>query len=297
MKLSMLKKLENYDKIINEKEFETLGILDSAIKCSYLTFLDDEKYLKKIEEKENISMVITTKELGKMISRKLGIMICDKPRITFFNLHNKLCNEERYIREKMSNKIGVNCSISPLSCIESSNIIIGNNVIIEEFVSIKSGTVIGDNSIIRAGSVIGSSGFEFKRSDNIIIPVNHYGGVVIGQNVEIKCNTVIDRAIYPWDNTEIGDYCKLDNLIHIGHACKIRKRVMIPANSVIGGRVEIENDSWIGIGCAIRNGVHIGKNSRCNMGAVVTKDVLDNTSVTGNFAIEHQEFIKKLKQK
>ena len=40
----------------------------------------------------------------------------------------------------------------------------------------------------------------------------------------------------------------------------------------------------------------IGTNARANMGAVVTKNVADNESVTGNFAIEHGNFIKNMKE-
>ena len=88
----------------------------------------------------------------------------------------------------------------------------------------------------------------------------------------------------------------MDNLIHIGHAVKIGNNVMMPALSVIGGRVEIKDNAWVGIGSVVRNGLIIGENARINMGAVVTKDVNDNEAVTGNFAIEHTKFIKRLKR-
>lgn len=295
MLLSKLRFDDLYVEIINEQEFETLGLLVSEISHHYLTFVDDLKFINLVQ-KESIVMVLTTAEIAKAIPASKGIVVCANPRNTFFKLHNLLSNEKKYIRKSIKTIIGNNCNISSLSYIDPNNVKIGVGVTIEEFVSIKSGTSIGDCSTVRAGSVIGSSGFEFKREDNTVIGVEHCGGVVIGSHVEIKCNTVIDRAIYPWDDTCIGDYSKLDNLIHVGHACKIKNRVMIPANSVIGGRVTIEDDSWIGIGSSIRNGVNIGKNSRVNMGAVVTKDVPENGAVSGNFAIDHAEFIKNLKK-
>ncbi len=37
--------------------------------------------------------------------------------------------------------------------------------------------------------------------------------------------------------------------------------------------------------------------ARINLGAVVTKDVLENESVNGNFAIDHRTFIGEMKAK
>lgn len=284
-------------KIVNEKEFKTLGILASKVDESICTFLDSEKYINDI--KENVSMLITTLDIYNRIKNEknsYGFVIVPNPRIFFFELHNSLCNNNKYIREMFDTQIGDNCNISDLTYISNKNVIIGNNVTIEEFVSIKENVIIGDNCKIGAGTVIGGTGFEFKHNNEEIISVIHVGGVKIDNNVEIQYNTTIDKAIYPWDNTVIGEYTKIDNLNHIAHACKIGKRVMIPAGSTIAGRVEIGDDSWIGINSTIRNGMKIGECARTNMGAVVTKNVEDNESVTGNFAIEHSLFIKKLKK-
>lgn len=294
MKLSECSTIDK-SKIIREQDFQTLGILASQVNQTMCTFLDTEKYI--IDLKENITMLMTTPELyTKLKEKKCGFYITENPRIDFFILHNELCQKENYKRKHFKTKIGEDCYISNMVHIAEKNVLIGNHVIIEEFASIKENTIIGDNTIIRAGAVIGGTGFEFKRKGNEILPVIHAGGVQIGSNVEIQYNTTIDKAIYPWDDTEIGDYTKIDNLNHIGHACKIGKRVMIPAGSTIGGRVVIEDDTWIGIGCSIRNGIKIGENARCNMGAVVTKEVFKGMSVTGNFAMDHQVFINNVKK-
>lgn len=294
MKLSDLTEI-NSKNLIDEKEFDTLGILASKTEKKLCTFIDNEKYIPEL--KDNFVMIITTQELYELLSnRKCGFYITKTPRIDFFSIHNVLSKNESYKRKSFKTTIGNNCNISSMACIAKDNVIIGNNVTIEEFVSIKENTIIGDNTIIRAGSVIGGTGFEFKRLDEKVMAVNHVGGVIIGNHVEIQYNTAIDKAIYPWDDTIIGDYTKIDNLNHIGHACKIGKSVMIPAGSIIGGRAIVQDNSWIGIGSIIRNGMTIGKNARCNMGSVVTKNVDNNKSVTGNFAIDHEIFINNMKK-
>lgn len=287
-----------FNEIIRDNFFETLGILDSKTEKNILTFIDDEKYISKLFAKSNVSCIVTNKKIYSQLPKdlSLGITVCDDPRVVFFKLHNELSKNFDYCRKSFETTVGDNCQISPLSCISKKNVKIGNNVIIEEFVSIKENVEIGDNCIIRAGSVIGGCGFEFKKDVNSQFRVEHLGGVKIGNNVEIQYNCAIDKAVYPWDDTVIGNFSKLDNLIHIGHAVKIGYNVMMPALSVIGGRVEIKDNAWIGIGSVIRNGIIIGNNARTNMGAVVTKNVEDNQAVTGNFAIEHSKFIKRLKK-
>lgn len=294
MKLIELNEYMDNLNIYRDAEFDVLGLVVSKTKDKLMTFIEDKKYINEITN--NITAVICKENFIKYIPKDIGIIISPNPKITFFNMHNVLSEKlNHYSRKKFHTIIGQNCSISNTAVISNENVIIGDNVIIEEFVVIRENTIINNNSIIRAGSVIGGNGFEYKKYKDTIIPVKHVGGVVIGEFVEIKYNTCIDKAIYPWDNTIIGDYTKIDNLIHIAHAVKIGKRCFLPANTTICGRVEIGDDTWIGVGCSISNGILIGNNARANIGSVVTKDIKDGESVTGNFAIEHKKFIEFIK--
>ena len=279
-----------------EKEFKSLGLAGYNNDDAVCTFIDNEKYIQELSG--NISMVITTKKIAKIIRtsmQNIGICIVVEPRLVFFYLHNFLSNKEYYKRDSFDTKIGENCEISPMAVIAEKNVTIGNNVIIEEFVTIKENTVIGDNTIIRANCVIGGQGFEFKKDGECVFRVNHIGGVIIGKNVEIQYSTCIDNAIYPCDNTILDDYVKLDNFTHIAHAVKIGKRTESAAGTIVGGRAIIGEDTWLGLNVTIRNGLSIGNNARANIGAVVTKNIDDYMSVTGNFAIDHKLFINKMK--
>ena len=284
---------------VDEKEFTSLGLAsyNDCNSCT-CTFIDNEIYIKAITD--NISMVLVNNQIGEILKygkREYGICIVDNPRLTFFMLHNYLSECYEYRRRDKATQIGDSADINKLASISDTNVVIGNNVKIEEFVVIRENTIIGDNTIIRSGCNIGGQGFEFKRDNDSIISVKHVGGVIIGSNSEIQCNTCVDRAIYPWDDTIIGEYTKIDNLVHIGHAAKIGKRGMIVANAGIGGRVSIGNDVWIGFGVTVRNGIKIGNNARANMGAVITKNIGDGESYTGNFAVPHEEFINKLRRR
>ena len=293
--------LKDYDYIKdivikNEKRFDYLGLTASDVDGSLCVFLDNEKYLKDI--KANVRMIITNKYIGKLFegNSEVGICVVDNPRQFFFSIHNHLAEIGNKTKKKKKTIIGSGCEISNLSSIAENSVEIGENVLIEEFVVIRENTIIGNNSIIRAGSIIGGQGYEFKRTEEGILSVAHSGGVIIGNNVEIQHNTCIDRGVYEWDNTIIGDNCKIDNLVHIAHGVKIDKSSMIVANVGIGGRTTIGKNTWIGFASTITNGISVGNNARANIGSVVTKSIPDGGSYTGNFAVEHSIFMKNLKK-
>ena len=296
MKLSDILKQDDFDiaYIIEDKEFKTLGLAGADVDLKYCTFIENEKYIEAMSE--NACMVITKPEIADKLN-DIGLCISENPRISFFKLHNYLSKISDYrLTEDFDTKIGNNCNISSLSYIAQKNVKIGSNVTIEEFVSIKENTIIGDNTIIRAGSIIGGEGYEFKRiEDGDILAVTHIGWTDIGNNVEIQQNTCIDKAIYPWDRTLIGNNCKIDNLVHIAHGVKLGKGVFVVAGSLLGGRTVIKENTWVGVGATISNGLTIGKEASINIGAVVTKSLEDNSNVTGNFAIDHKKFIEFIK--
>lgn len=286
-------------KCYEEKEFNSLGLAGYNDGKGVCTFLAASKYAAGLSD--GITMVLTSQavydELSEAgtLSDEYGICIVDNPRIAYFKLHNALAERSEYRREQFETKIAKTAKINKMSCIAENNVIIGENVVIEEFVSIKENTVIGDNSVIRSGSVIGGTGFEIKNSDGGLWTVNHIGGVVIGRNVEIQQCTTIDKAIYPWDDTILGDYDKINSQVQIAHGVKIGTNTEVVANAGIQGRVQIGNDVWIGPNSAIRNGISIGDGARVNIGAVVTLSVPAGQAVSGNFAIPHEQMIEEMR--
>ena len=287
-------------KFLNEREFDVLGLCGVYLGKRKLTFIDGVNYIDSISN--DTSMVLVTPEVADALVMKntnidFGIAITSKPRILFFKIHNKLTLfDSNYKREEKDTIIGKDCKISISAKIAGKNVVIGNNVQIDDFAVINENTVIGDNCKIGSGVKIGFADFEYKRDENTIFGVEHCGGVIIGHDVDILANTVVNKAVYPWDNTVIGNYTKIDMLCNISHGAKIGDNVMIVALSGIGGRTIIGNNSWVGYGAIIRNGITIGDNARVNMGSVVSKDVESNESVTGNFAIEHNRFMELLKK-
>ena len=103
--------------------------------------------------------------------------------------------------------------------------LIGKNVKLHPDVKILDRCIVDDNSIIHAGTVVGSDGFGYKVNKTGMQKIPHVGIVRIGKNVEIGANCSIDRAYI--DETIIGDGVKIDNNVHVAH------NVMIGAGSAI----------------------------------------------------------------
>ena len=173
---------------------------------------------------------------------------------------------------------------------------IGDNVIVEEFVSIKPNTVIGDNCVIMAGCVLGANGLEYKSIGEEHVYIEHVGGTVIGNNVVLHSNVAVPKAVFPYENTIIEDGTKVDTLTLISHGSHIGENCIITAGTVTAGRVTVGDDCFLGPGTTVAHNLSIGNSSVTGIGSVVTKSLEDNSVVSGNFAIEHQKFIKHIKE-
>ena len=293
MKLSeLVNKIENIS-IYNDGEFDNLDYSNSKTRSRILTFINNEKYIHTLSE--SVTCIICDAKIAKILPNKYGICLSENPRLSFYLIHNCLCRDlNLYNKEEFETIIGDNCIIRDRKGISRKNVIIGNGVTIEENVIIRENVKILDNSVIRSGVILGGEGFQFNKEGRIFF-IEHCGGVEIGRNVEVQYNTCIDKAMFPWDNTVIGEETKIDNLVHVGHGAKIGKRCLIAANALIGGSSIIGNDCWIGVSVTISNGLIVGNNVSIKIGAVVTTNIADGSAVSGNFAIEHSKFIKFIK--
>jgi UDP-3-O-[3-hydroxymyristoyl] glucosamine N-acyltransferase LpxD len=168
---------------------------------------------------------------------------------------------------------------------------IGDNTVILHNVVISKRVVIGKNCLIKSGSIIGQKGFGFERDvDGIPISFNHYGTVVIGDYVEIgSLNTIVAGVL---SDTEISDYVKTDDHVHIAHNVKIGRATFITACAEISGSVAIGEMAWLGPNTSIINKCFIGNKAFIGIGAVVTKSVPDGQVYVGNPAQSIYEVAK-----
>ncbi len=169
---------------------------------------------------------------------------------------------ERMRKLARRTRIGAGCAIG-------RGVKIGRECEIYPRVTIYAGTTLGDRVIVHAGAVLGSDGFGYVRDakSGRYEKFPQVGRLVIEDDVEIGANTTIDRGAL--DETRIGRGTKIDNLVHIGHNCRLGQNVVIAAQTGLSGSIVIENDvvlgGQVGIGehARIEEGVMLGGTGRC----------------------------------
>lgn len=283
--------------LISDSDFSCIAFATEAEQTNFLTFLEKEKFLPALDN-PNISCVLITPELKDQVPAHIrGVFCCDRPKAALFEIHNALVTNEEYTGNSFETRIGKNCNISPLAAIDAHNVEIGDNVTIEPFVTIKGWVKIGNNVIIRSGSVIGAKGFSFsKDKDGNNMPVTDCAKIVIEDNVEIFEQVGITTGIFPWEVTLIGAGSKIDGQGFVAHGSHIGKDCMLAGGCKCCGNVKLGDGVWIGPGAVVSNRVEVGDGARVSLGAVVTRNVPAGQTVSGNFAIEHTRFMQNLKE-
>lgn len=188
-------------------------------------------------------------------------------------------------------KIGNNVKIYP-NVYVGDNVEIGDNTILYAGVKIYSRCIIGKNCTLQSGVVVGSDGFGFApQPDGTYKTIPQLGNVIIGNQVDIGANTVIDCATM--GSTVIGNGVKLDNLIQIAH------NVVIGDNTVVAAQTGISGSTKIGANCVIAGQVgivgHLQIAPKTKIGAQsgVSKTIeTEGTAIQGSPAFEYRQNLK-----
>jgi len=131
--------------------------------------------------------------------------------------------------------------------------------------------------------VIGSEGYGFDQSDQGHQKIPHLGKVIVEDHVEIGANTCIDRARF--DQTNIGQGTKIDNLVQIGHNVKIGRDCLIVAQVGISGSVILEDEVIVGGQAGFAGHITVGKGAKIAGQAGITKNVNPGEFLKGNPAL------------
>lgn len=281
-------------KCLRDAEFDSVALLGLRRneKEKHIAYILSENYLEQAIN-ENVECLIVPEEISDYVFNNYdgGICVSNDPKTTFFKVHEFLAKQ----LPKTPTTIDPTARIADTATIADYNVVIGSNVEIQDNVVIKEDVIIGDNSVVMDGSVIGTPAFYYYGDNETKEMVYSSGKVRLGKNVIIHSNSTICKGVIGGD-TFVDDYTSLDNNIFLGHDVQIGKNVIVAAASSFGGWAEMGDNCFLGVGCNIAPMVKIGANVKGSIGAVITKDVPDNTQVSGNFAIEHSKFINHIKQ-
>jgi UDP-3-O-[3-hydroxymyristoyl] glucosamine N-acyltransferase len=157
-------------------------------------------------------------------------------------------------------EIGAGTSIGP-GCSIAAGCRIGEGCLLHGNVTLYENVTLGNRVVLHSGCVLGADGFGFVLTAGAYQKFPQIGTVEIGDDVEIGANSCVDRAAL--GVTRIGQGTKIDNLVHVGHNCRIGNHVVVAAQTGFSGGVVVEDYAVIG------GQVGIGDKVRIESGAVL----------------------------
>ncbi|MFL9610051.1 UDP-3-O-(3-hydroxymyristoyl)glucosamine N-acyltransferase [Methylobacillus sp. Pita2] len=229
-----------------------------------ISFLTDSKY-RSVLAATKASAVILTPDNRDLTA--LPRILTDNPYAYFAKVSDLLNPRPQYVAGVDETAAIAPSAQVPASCTIMAKAVVGANAVLGEHVVIHPGCVVGEgveigaHSVLHAnvtiyhhcvigercsifsGSVIGGDGFGYAPEHGRWVKIPQVGRVVIENDVDIGANTTIDRGAI--DDTIIHEGCKIDNLVQIGHNCRIG------AHSVIAGCVGIAGSAVLGRHCRI----------------------------------------------
>ena len=168
---------------------------------------------------------------------------------------------------------------------------IGNDTVIYPNVIIYDRVTIGSRCLLHAGCVIGADGFGYIPVGSSLRKVPQLGTVEISDDVEIGANSCIDRA--KTGVTFIGQGTKIDNLVHIGHNCRIGKSCIIVAQVGLAGGVEVGDGVIFAGQAGITHHVKIGSGAKIAGQAGVIGNVPAGATFVGFPARNYSEKMRE----
>jgi UDP-3-O-[3-hydroxymyristoyl] glucosamine N-acyltransferase len=192
---------------------------------------------------------------------------------------------------------------------------IGENVIIEDFVDIRtrctihsqasigegtlihSGCVIrervsvGKRCVIQDNAVIGSDGFGYaKQDDGTWYKILQSGTVVIEDEVEVGACTTIDRATL--GETKIARGTKIDNLVHIGHGSSVGSHTLLCAQVGLAGSTRVGNHVILAGQVGAAGHLTIGDGVTATAQSGIASSISPGEFVSGSPSISHKDWLK-----
>jgi len=201
-------------------------------------------------------------------------------------------------------QFGDDVSVFPLACIGEGTRIgarcriysgavigrgcrLGDDVTLYLNAVVYDGTILGNRVVIHANAVIGADGFGYRLHEGRHVKVPQLGHVEIGDDVEIGACTTIDRGTF--EATRIGQGTKIDNLVQIGHNCRIGRHNLLVSQMGIAGSSTTGDYVVVAGQVGITDHVHLGDRVIVGAKAGVTKDVAPGLRMLGAPATPERE--------
>lgn len=284
-----------------------------------VTFLSSQSNIRQ-NLKCPAAAVITTAELYEVAKDALhpaAWLICAQPQNAFMSVLAQLKPRRHTVYAGISPhsclaedvQLGADCGIAAHVTIAAgvkvgdrvqvhpgvqigAGCVIGDDVVLHPNVVLYDGVVLGNRVEIHANSVIGADGFGYRVVDGRHQRIPHFGTVSIEDDVEIGACTTIDRSLA--GVTVIGEGTKIDNLVMVGHNCRLGHHNILVSQVGFAGSVTTGDY----VTCAGQTGIgdhcHLGDHSTYAAKSGVHKDMPGHLSYFGAPAEPEAEALRSL---
>lgn len=151
-------------------------------------------------------------------------------------------------------------------------------------VTVCRGVRIGERCLLHPGAVIGGDGFGHAPDRDGYVKVPQVGAVRLGDDVEIGSNTAVDRGTI--DDTVIERGVRIDNLVQVGHNCRIGEHTVIAGCAGISGSTTIGRRCMIGGQAGIAGHLQIADDVYVNAKTAVTHSLTRPGLYSGTLGVD-----------
>lgn len=182
--------------------------------------------------------------------------------------------------------IGENATISPGAVI-GRGCTLGRDVVLHPHAVLYDNCVIGNRVVIHANAVVGADGFGYRVQNGRHVKVPQLGWVEIEDDVEVGAGSTIDRGTF--GPTRIGVGTKIDNLVMIGHNCRIGRHNVLCSQVGIAGSTTTGDYVVLAGQVGVADHLTIGDRATVLAKSGVSGSIPADTHVFGYPARPHKE--------
>jgi UDP-3-O-[3-hydroxymyristoyl] glucosamine N-acyltransferase len=186
-------------------------------------------------------------------------------------------------------RLGAGCIVG-VGAYVGAGAVLGDEAWLHPRASLMEGCAVGKRVVLHAGSVVGSEGFGWAFVDGRLERIPQTGNVVLDDDVEIGANTCVDRA--QTGSTRIGEGTKIDNLVQIGHNCRIGRHCAFASLTGLAGSTVVGDYVKVGGQVGFKGHITVGSGVTIAGQTGVWGDVPDGMMLSGMPGREHREHLK-----
>lgn len=167
---------------------------------------------------------------------------------------------------------------------------VGDDSVLHPQVVLYPGAVVGRRVILHAGVRLGVDGFGYVPTPAGHQRIPHVGRCVVEDDVEIGANSTVDRGSV--DDTVIGAGTKIDNLVHVGHNCRIGARCLVMAQVGVAGSTRVDEEAILAGQVGLGGHITIGRRARIGAQSGVMDSVPAGAAWFGSPARPRTEMLR-----